>query len=91
MKVHRQDQQMSSCSWSFGEFACYNQRDKLAAYARNGIGKYWIVDLTHNEVQIYRAPESSGYRTQLRFGMDEAVARLAFPEAPLRVQDILPR
>ena len=69
----------------------YDQRDKLAAYARNGICEYWIVDLTHNEVQVYRDPESSGYRTQLRFGMDEAVAPLAFPETPLRVQDILPR
>ncbi len=68
----------------------YDQRDKLEAYARNGIVEYWLLDLTRNELHVFRDPEGCAYRTTLVVRADESIAPLAFADTPVAVSEILP-
>ena len=69
----------------------YDRNDKLAAYARNGIAEYWIVNLVRNEVIIHRDPAGAEYRSVTTARAGDRVAPLAFPETPIEVSEILPR
>lgn len=68
----------------------YDRTDKRAAYARTGIAEYWLLDLTRNELLVWRDPAGGEYRTELRLTRDQAVAPLAFPDAEFAVADLLP-
>ena len=41
--------------------------EKLAAYARNGIAVYWIVNLVDRQVEVYTGPGSDGYSSRVDF------------------------
>lgn len=68
----------------------YDQTAKHAAYARSGIGEYWVVNLVRNELLVWRDPAAGGYGVALRFGPAERVAPLAFPDAVFEVNEFLP-
>lgn len=68
----------------------YDQRDKLEAYARNGIVEYWLLDLTRNELHVFRDPAGFGYRTTQVVRREESIAPLAFPETPVALGELLP-
>ncbi len=68
----------------------YDQSDKLEAYARNGIAEYWLLDLTRNELDVFREPDGRDYRTKLVVRAGESIAPLAFSDAPVSVSEILP-
>ncbi len=63
---------------------------KLRAYARRGVREYWIVDLVHERVEVYRGPAGEAYRVHLSAGRGESVAPLAFPNEALVVDEFLP-
>jgi Uma2 family endonuclease len=68
----------------------YDMRDKRDAYARTGISEYWILDLAHNQLHVFREPSTSGYRSEKVICADESVAPLAFPDIPVPMSEILP-
>ena len=68
----------------------YDRTDKRDAYARHGIGEYWLLDLTRNELQVFRDSDGLAYRSEQTLRGDEAIAPLAFPETPVTVRDLLP-
>jgi Uma2 family endonuclease len=68
----------------------YDQTDKREAYARNGIIEYWLLDLTRDELFVFRDPAGAEYRTELRVAAGESIAPLAFPDVPVAVSEILP-
>lgn len=68
----------------------YDQRDKLAAYARNGIVEYWLLDLTRNELHVFRDPAGPAYRTTQVIRRKESIAPLAFADTPVALAEILP-
>jgi Uma2 family endonuclease len=66
---------------------------KLAAYARDGIPVYWIVNLVDRQVEVYTRPTKAGrYRSRKDYKPGQQVpvviAGQAFP--PIAVDDILP-
>jgi Uma2 family endonuclease len=63
---------------------------KLPLYSRAGVPEVWIVDLTHEVVEVFLQPSASGYASAQRFERDATVAPLAFPDVALAVADILP-
>jgi len=69
----------------------YDNSEKREAYARNGIVEYWILDLTRDELLVFRDPRDRAYRTELRFQRDESVAPLAFTDSPVAVKELLPK
>jgi Uma2 family endonuclease len=73
----------------------YDTTTKAELYAAGGITDYWVVDVTGNQLLIFRdpAPVAAGghaYRTHLVFGPADAVAPLAVPAAAVKVADLLP-
>jgi Uma2 family endonuclease len=66
---------------------------KLAAYARDGIPVYWIVNLVDRQVEVYTRPTKAGrYRSRQVYKSGQqvpvAIAGQALP--PIAVDDILP-
>jgi Uma2 family endonuclease len=39
----------------------YDQKTKIPLYARHSIAEVWLFDLTHQTVEVYNAPQPSGY------------------------------
>jgi Uma2 family endonuclease len=68
----------------------FDRGRKRAAYARSGIPEYWIVNLPERQIEVYRDPSGSRYRSITLYGEGEAVAPLAAPLAAMPVRDLLP-
>ena len=68
----------------------YDAGAKLRAYARRGVREYWIVDVEHEHVGVYREPRGERYKKHERAGRGTSIAPLAFPEDAIAVNDILP-
>ncbi len=67
--------------------------EKLAAYARAGVGVYWIVNLIDRQAEVYTRPTRAGrYRSRkdYRPGQQVPVVIAGQPLAPIAVDDILP-
>jgi Uma2 family endonuclease len=66
---------------------------KLAAYAKDGIPVYWIVNLVDRQVEVYTRPVKAGrYRSCSVFkpGQQVPVVIAGQPLPPIAVDDILP-
>lgn len=68
----------------------YDQTDKRDAYARNGIAEYWLLDLTRNQLHVFREPEPSGYRSEQVIRAGESIAPLAFADEAVMLSELLP-
>ncbi len=68
---------------------------KAELYASAKIAEFWVVDLEHRQLLVFRDPTpiSDGghsYRTQQVFGTNDNVSPLMMPSATVRVADLLP-
>lgn len=70
---------------------------KVAAYARAGIGDYWIVNLVDRMLEVHREPmrpgparRNWGYAAIETLGADATIAPLAAPSSRIPVADLLP-
>jgi Uma2 family endonuclease len=65
---------------------------KAAIYAAAAIPEYWIVDLRHDRVEVFRSPEPQARRYAERRIAErgQLLDVVAFPDARVRVDDILP-
>ena len=57
----------------------YDRGKKLHAYARRGVREYWIVDLVHDRIDVYREPSGERYRVHLRAERGEFSRRRRSP------------
>ncbi|MGK7919946.1 MAG: Uma2 family endonuclease [Trichodesmium sp.] len=58
-------------------------------YAKSGIEDYWVLDVNHRQLYVYRQPTQSGYQQKMILGESEAIAPLAFPLAKILVGKLL--
>jgi Uma2 family endonuclease len=67
---------------------------KARIYAAAGIADYWIVNLRDRVVEVYREPIRGARRARYAASHvarpNETIAPLAKPDAPVRVDDLLP-
>ncbi|MBY0514888.1 MAG: Uma2 family endonuclease [Gemmataceae bacterium] len=70
---------------------------KASLYAAGGIADYWVVDLGHNQLHVFRDPHLDpsayhgfSYTSHTTHGPAEAVAPRAAPTSPVKVADLLP-
>ena len=70
---------------------------KAELYATAGVPEYWVIDLEHRQLIVFRDPQplptglgATAYRTHLTFGPTESVSPLAMTNAALLVSDLLP-
>ncbi len=63
-------------------------------YARAGIADYWIINLVHRQLEVYRAPaplaNGFGYKTMLTLFDGDTLAPLSAPNSPIAVGDLFP-
>jgi Uma2 family endonuclease len=76
----------------------YDRGVKASLYAEAGITEYWIVNLPERCLEVFRDAGAKagerfgfGYHDVRRYAETESVAPLAAPDAPVRVEDLLPK
>ena len=75
----------------------YDSKQKASMYAKAGMQDYWIINLVHRQVEIYRrpildAPAAYGlsYGERGLYQEGDWAAPLALPNAQIAVADLLP-
>ncbi len=76
----------------------YDTGRKADLYASTGVLDYWVVDLVHRKLIVFRKPEPSGdsefgssFTSREELGLGECMVPLASPNnAPVAVADLLP-
>ena len=73
----------------------YDTTTKVGLYAEAGHPEYWVLDLKHRTLSIYRNPVrlpngECDYLTRLTAGEADSIAPLAAPHAAIRIADLLP-
>jgi Uma2 family endonuclease len=63
-------------------------KDKL--YAKANITDYWVIDIPHRQVHIFRDPTPMGYTSHLILTEPQTVSPLDFPGIVLSIDAILP-
>lgn len=70
---------------------------KAELYATAGVPEYWVIDLEHRQLLVFRDPEplpqglgAAAYRTHLTLVDTDIVSPLAAPAATIRVAELLP-
>jgi Uma2 family endonuclease len=66
-----------------------DRRVRMPLYARAAIREAWLLDLTADRVEIYRAPVADGYQHVVRLERGQRVAPLAFADLIVTVEDLL--
>ena len=56
---------------------------KLQLYAKQGVKEYWILNVQHNQLEVYRDPEGETYRTKFTLSKGQSVTPLEFPQIAL--------
>ena len=64
-------------------------KKKLPHYAASGVPEFWIEDLQHGLIHVFREPEGSRYKVHLKMNRGESISPLAFPDVALKVTDLL--
>lgn len=59
-----------------------------AIYGAAGIKEYWVLDLEHQKLLVFRGPASEGYETQSEVGRGESIAPLCAPDASIAIDDL---
>ena len=71
--------------------------EKASLYASGGIADYWVIDLTRDQVLVFRSPKPEAgakfgqtYASVSAHGRDDTLTPLAAPSARVKVSDLLP-
>lgn len=59
-----------------------------AIYAAAGVRDYWVLDLEHQKLLVFRNPTADGYDAPVEIGRGESVAPLCAPDAAIAVDDL---
>jgi Uma2 family endonuclease len=68
----------------------YDREVKCPLFAQNGIIQFCLLNLQSRELEDYREPEPSGYRTKQTYSENESFNLVAFPKVSVRVKELLP-
>ena len=70
---------------------------KAELYATAGVPEYWVIDLEHRQLVVFRDPQplpkglgATAYKTHRTFGPTESVSPLIAPTASVLVSELLP-
>jgi hypothetical protein len=70
--------------------APYDLTTKAELYARGGIPEYWVVDLVHRTLVVFRNPEHGVYRVRETHHPGSRLAPLSWPDFPVEVGALFP-
>ena len=75
---------------SFSSLA-FDRGRKLAAYARNGIPEYWLVDLIGQKLKVYCEPSGAQFMSTSILARGDTISPLHAPHSSIDVEDLLPK
>lgn len=61
---------------------------KRKTYATEGIQDYWIVDVVHKQLKIYRCPSEGDYQEITTLNPNSVISPLAFSDVTISVEQI---
>ena len=67
----------------------YDRQVKLPVYARFGIREVWLIDLTADRIEIYRAPTPDGYQEVQHVSHPQPLSPQFFQDIHLNAGEIL--
>ena len=67
----------------------YDRGGKGRLYARAGIIEYWLVDLIHSRIEVYRNPSRGKYAPKQTFRRGDVLSPLMLPHLSIRVEVII--
>lgn len=62
---------------------------KKQVYAAAGIAEYWVLDLSHRQLYVYRQPTATDYQQEQILAETAHISPLAFPDKEIRVATML--
>ncbi len=75
----------------------FDRGEKASLYASAGVPDYWVVNLRHHQLEVFRDPAPMpgepygyGYRTSAQFVSGDTVSPLANPQGRVQVAELLP-
>ena len=66
----------------------YDIRRKMAVYARQGVQEYWVVDLGHRQLHMFRSPAGTRYEQTSSINSPGLVEISALPGVSLDLSPI---
>jgi Uma2 family endonuclease len=66
----------------------YDCGEKADLYAAAGIQDYWVVDLEHRLIRVFRQPSADGYQERSEARIGEELHPLSLPQLTFRVADL---
>jgi Uma2 family endonuclease len=66
----------------------YDRGEKLHLYAEAGIREYWVVNIPHFQVEVYRDPRGRKYRHKSVHGVDQEISPRAMENLKLPVASL---
>ncbi|MFN8637073.1 MAG: Uma2 family endonuclease [Chloroflexota bacterium] len=67
----------------------YDRQTKVQLYAQAGIVEYWIVNLVDGEIEVYRDPAGTRYRSMQTLKSGDTVSPVEFPDVTIPVAELL--
>ena len=67
-----------------------DRNTKARLYASASIPEYWVLDVNHRCLFVYRQPGMDGYASVQEYDATQSIASLAAPEKLISVADLLP-
>lgn len=64
---------------------------KAALYAQARVPEFWIVNLVHHRLEVFRSPRGQQYRSKKTLGPGEVIRPLRFPDVAVQVSLLLGR
>lgn len=72
----------------------YDMSTKVELHASAGLADYWVLDLVHHQLHVYRdpatIPERAAYRSQVAYKSGDTIAPLSKPDSSIAVAELLP-
>ncbi|GAX41832.1 hypothetical protein NIES4075_28290 [Tolypothrix sp. NIES-4075] len=67
----------------------YDRQVKALAYAKSGIGDYWILDVNQRKLHVYRLPSPDGYQSETILSEDVTISPLPFADCAIALRELL--
>jgi Uma2 family endonuclease len=68
----------------------HDRKRKLPTYSAAGIQEAWSLNLRERALEVYRDPQSGGYRSRAVLRSGDQVSPVARPDVSLAIADLLP-
>ena len=66
----------------------YDRGEKLQLHAGAGVREYWVVNIPHLQIEVFRDPQSREYRQRSVYGVGETVSPRGMKNLKLPVSSL---